>query len=63
MDSSWSLSRGAVIHLGRWSPTSRRAYDHITSAIGRGDERMVRTAMLCLRQPRRHIGLPDRDTT
>ncbi len=48
----------------RWArspPTSRPAYDHITSAIGAAVIGMHGTAMLCYVTPKEHLGLPNRD--
>jgi phosphomethylpyrimidine synthase len=36
-------------------------YDHITSAIGAGDDRWYGTAMLCYVTPKEHPRLPDRN--
>ena len=58
---SSNLRRGALLHPGPPHHRHRPGYDHITSAIGAGDDRLVRHRHALLRDPKEHLGLPDKD--
>jgi len=61
MDLQLKLCHEAPFYtLGPLTTDIAPGYDHITSAIGAADDRLVRHGMLCYVTPKEHLGLPDK---